>query len=341
MASKDKGRGRSRRRMPPAVVINVHATFNNTVLTVADKLGNVLMWESSGASGFKGNRKGTPYAAQLAAENLGKKAVEQGGRRGPHPPARPRLRAGIGGARPERLRPEDHRDQGCDADPAQRLPAAQAAAGVGAMARYRGPVCKLSRREGEDLELKSGMKNFDGKCKSKTPLGMGHGARPPGKPSDYQLHLRAKQKLRRYYGVLERQFRNYYRKAAGGRTDTGESLLQLLESRLDNVVYRIGLGVTRAAARQMVSHNQVLVDGQRVNIPSYQVRPGQRITLSENARAHSRVKEAVAHAEMRELSRDWLDVDLKDFSGKVIGAPTIQDLMHQFDVSLVVEYYSK
>ncbi|MCY4325805.1 MAG: 30S ribosomal protein S4 [Betaproteobacteria bacterium] len=209
------------------------------------------------------------------------------------------------------------------------------------MARYRGPVCKFSRREGEDLELKSGMKNFDAKCKSKTPLGMGHGARPSGKPSDYQLHLRAKQKLRRYYGVLERQFRNYYRKAASGRTDTGESLLQLLEARLDNVVYRIGLGVTRAAARQMVAHGQVLVDGQRVDIPSYQVRPGQLVTLSEAARAHSRVKEAVAHAEMRELSRDWLDVNLKEFSGKVVSAPTIHDLMHLFDVSLVVEYYSK
>ena len=209
------------------------------------------------------------------------------------------------------------------------------------MARYRGPVCKFSRREGEDLELKSGMKSFDAKCKFKTPLGTGHGARPSGKPSDYQLHLRAKQKLRRYYGVLERQFRNYYRKAAGGRTDTGESLLQLLESRLDNIVYRIGLGVTRAAARQMVSHNHVLVDGKRVNIPSYQVRPGQQISLSESARSHSRVKEAVAHAEMRELSRDWLEVNLKDFSGRVLGVPVIDDLVHQFDVSLVVEYYSK
>ena len=209
------------------------------------------------------------------------------------------------------------------------------------MARYRGPVCKLSRREGEDLELKSGMKNFDAKCKSKTPLGTGHGARPAGKPSDYQLHLRAKQKLRRYYGVLERQFRNYYHRAASGRTDTGESLLQLLEARLDNVVYRIGLGVTRAAARQMVSHNQVLVDGKRVNIPSYRVRPGQQVSLTENARGHSRVKEAVAHAEMRELNREWLDVNLKEFAGKVVSEPGIQELMHQFDVSLVVEYYSK
>ncbi len=209
------------------------------------------------------------------------------------------------------------------------------------MARYRGPTCKLARREGEDLEFKSGIKSFDQKCRSKTLPGSGHGGRAPGKPSDFQIHLRAKQKLRRYYGVLERQFRTYYKRAAGGRTDTGESLLLLLESRLDNVVYRMGLAVTRAEARQMVTHRQVLVDGRLVNIPSCQVKPGQKIELSARAREHVRAKEAIAHAEIRDMDLGWLEVDLRAFAGKVAGKPDIQGLMRRFDVSLVVEYYSK
>lgn len=209
------------------------------------------------------------------------------------------------------------------------------------MARYTGPVCKLARREGEDLEHKSGIKGFEFKCKSKVPPGTGHGGRPSAKPSDYQMHLRAKQKVRRYYGILERQFRNYYKKAAGGKTDTGETLLRLLETRLDNVVYRMGLAVTRAAARQLISHKHVLVDGKCINIPSYQLSPGQVISLAPKAQEHASVKDAIAQAEIRATEYGWLEVSLANLSGRFINPPEIQELIRKFDVRLVVEYYSK
>ena len=140
------------------------------------------------------------------------------------------------------------------------------------MARYIGPKCKLSRREGTDLFLKSGVRALDSKCKIETVPGV-HGARRT-RLSDYGIQLREKQKVRRIYGVLEKQFRNYYADAARIKGATGENLLQLLERRLDNVVYRMGFGVTRAESRQLVSHKAILVNGQAVNIPSYQVGPG-------------------------------------------------------------------
>ena len=151
------------------------------------------------------------------------------------------------------------------------------------MARYRGPSLRLSRREGTDLYLKSGVRAIESKCNMDTQPGV-HGARR-GRLSDYGLQLREKQKVRRMYGVLEKQFRNYYKKAASSKGNTGENLLSLLEKRLDNVVYRMGFGSTRAEARQMVSHKAFMVNGKVVNIPSYQVQAGDEIEVRESKKA--------------------------------------------------------
>lgn len=209
------------------------------------------------------------------------------------------------------------------------------------MARYLGPSCKLARREGSDLELKSGIKSFELKCKSKTLPGTGHGARLRGRPSDYQIHLRAKQRMRRYYGVLEKQFRRYYKNAAAARGDTGEMLMSLLESRLDNIVYRMGFATTRSQARQLVSHKHVLVDDLRVNIPSYLVRENQAVSIAKQARTQAQIKDAISQAEVRATEHNWIDVNFASFSGKVVGVPDLADLGFKFDISLVVEHYSK
>ena len=206
------------------------------------------------------------------------------------------------------------------------------------MARYIGPKCKLSRREGTDLQLKSGVAAFDKKCKSETPPGQ-HGARR-GRLSDYGVQLREKQKVRRIYGVLEKQFRNYYKEAARLKGATGENLLQLLESRLDNVVYRIGFGSTRAEARQLVSHKAVLVNGATVNIPSYQVKPGDVISLREKARKQLRIQSAMALAAQRG-EPEWIEVNGDKLEGTFKAVPDRQDLSTEINENLIVELYSK
>ena len=174
------------------------------------------------------------------------------------------------------------------------------------MARYLGPTCKLSRRESTDLFLKSGVRSLDSKCKTETAPGQ-HGLRR-GRLSDYGVQLREKQKVRRIYGVLEKQFRNYYKQAARLRGATGENLLQLLECRLDNVVYRMGFGCTRAESRQLVAHSAILVNGRKVNIPSYQVQAGDVITVRERSRNQLRIQSAMALAAQRGAA-EWLEVD--------------------------------
>jgi small subunit ribosomal protein S4 len=206
------------------------------------------------------------------------------------------------------------------------------------MARYRGPTCKLARREGTDLFLKSGVKPLEAKCKLDVPPG-GHGQRRP-RISDYGLQLREKQKLRRMYGVLERQFLNYYKRAAKGRGSTGENLLKMLESRLDNVVYRMGFASTRAEGRQLVSHKGIMVNEQIVNIPSYQLEAGDKIAVRERAKAQTRIKAALDIATQVGLP-DWVEVDDKKMEGVLRTLPEREEILPDINENLVVELYSK
>jgi small subunit ribosomal protein S4 len=206
------------------------------------------------------------------------------------------------------------------------------------VARYIGPKCKLSRREGTDLYLKSSRRALETKCNLETPPGV-QGAKR-GRPSDYAMQLREKQKLRRMYGVLEKQFSNYYKEAARIKGSTGENLLTLLESRLDNVVYRMGYGSTRAEARQLVSHKAILVDGEIVNIPSYRVKPNQTISIRERAKKQTRIAESLELAGQRGLP-GWVEVDAKKMEGVFKSNPDRTDLPAEINESLVVELYSK
>lgn len=206
------------------------------------------------------------------------------------------------------------------------------------MARYLGPRCKLARREKADLSLMSGVRSLDTKCKLDNPPGM-HGSRR-GRETEYGAQLREKQKLRRIYGVLERQFRNYFKKAARIKGSTGENLLKLLECRLDNVVYKMGFGATRAEARQLVSHRTILVNGKVVNIPSYTLSPGDQVSVKENARKQLRIQGALALAQAKP-SCGWLEIDVNDLKGVFKQVPEMTDLPPDINVKLIVELYSK
>lgn len=208
------------------------------------------------------------------------------------------------------------------------------------MARYIGPTCKLARREGVDLELKSPARGLESKCKLSQPPGQ-HGASRRVRLSDYATQLREKQKVRRIYGILERQFRNYYQLAAKQRGATGENLLRLLESRLDNVVYRMGFAVTRAQARQMVTHKAILVNGRAVNIPSYRVKPEDVVAVREKAKNQLRVKEAVTLSQEMNLVPAWLEVDSTKMEGVFKVYPDRDELSAAINESLIVELYSK
>lgn len=209
------------------------------------------------------------------------------------------------------------------------------------MARNLDPKCRQCRREGEKLFLK-GEKCFTDKCaieKRNFPPGQ-HGQRRNQRLSDYGVQLREKQKVRRIYGVLESQFRSYYAEADRQKGITGENLLQLLECRLDNVAYRMGFGSSRTEARQIVRHNSILVNGKRVNIPSYQVRPGDEIQVAEAARAQLRIKGALEAAEQRGFP-EWISVDVKALKGTFKAKPQRDELPATINESLVVELYSK
>jgi len=207
------------------------------------------------------------------------------------------------------------------------------------MARYLGPKCKLSRREGTDLFLKSGAKPLDAKCKLEVPPGGVKGERR-SRLSDYGLQLREKQKLRRMYGVLERQFRNYYTKAASRPGSTGVNLLQMLEARLDNVVYRMGFAATRNEARQLVSHKAITVNGQTVNIPSFQCKPGDVIAVREKAQKQLRIQAAL-QIKAQVGFPSWVEVDEKKFSGVLKQLPDRDEILPDINENLVVELYSK
>lgn len=209
------------------------------------------------------------------------------------------------------------------------------------MARNLDPKCKQCRREGEKLFLK-GEKCFTDKCgieKRSYPPGQ-HGQRRGGRLSDYGVQLREKQKLRKIYGILEKQFRSYYAEADRLKGVTGENLLQLLESRLDNVVYRMGIGVSRSESRQLVRHNSITVNGNRVNIPSYQVKPGDQVAVAEASKNQLRVKAATEAADERGFP-EWVEVDVKKLSGTFKNKPQRDDLPPTINESLIVELYSK
>ena len=206
------------------------------------------------------------------------------------------------------------------------------------MARYLGPTCKLSRREGTDLFLKSGVRPLESKCRSESAPGQ-HGQRR-GRLSDYGVQLREKQKVRRIYGVLEKQFRNYYKAAAKIKGNTGENLLSLLETRLDNVVYRMGFGSTRAESRQLVAHNAILVNGQKVNIPSYNVKVGDVVSLREKSKKQLRVQTALQLAAQRG-EVEWVAVDSNKMEGTFSRTPDRADLPAEINENLIVELYSK
>ncbi len=206
------------------------------------------------------------------------------------------------------------------------------------MARYIGPKCKLSRREGTDLFLKSGSRAIESKCNIESAPGQ-HGQRR-GRLSEYGSQLREKQKVRRIYGVLERQFHGYYKEAARRKGATGENLLQLLESRLDNVVYRMGYGATRSESRQLVSHKAITINGKTVNIPSYQVQPGDVVAVREKSKNQLRIAQALELCAQRGRV-EWVEVDAEKKSGVFKNVPERSDLSSDINESLIVELYSK
>jgi len=207
------------------------------------------------------------------------------------------------------------------------------------MARYIGPKCKLSRREGTDLGLKSARRSLDTKCKLDSKPGQ-HGRTSGARTSDFGGQLREKQKVKRMYGVLERQFRRYFAEAERRKGNTGENLLQLLECRLDNVVYRMGFGSTRAEARQLVSHKAITVNGQSVNIPSYQVKVNDVIAVREKSKTQARVIDSVNLADGNGFPV-WVSVDPKKLEGTFKSLPERSELSQEVNESLIVELYSR
>lgn len=208
------------------------------------------------------------------------------------------------------------------------------------MARYIGPTCKLARREGADLSLKSPARALDSKCKLETKPGQ-HGASKRARLSDYAVQLREKQKVKRIYGMLERQFRNVYARASNQKGNTGENLLQILESRLDNIVFRMGFAVTRAQARQLVSHKGVMVNGKCVNLASFAVKPGDEISVTERAKNQLRIQESLKLSGDMDLAPAWIEVDAKKMAGTFKSMPERADLPSDINEALIVELYSK
>ena len=206
------------------------------------------------------------------------------------------------------------------------------------MARYLGPKLKLSRREGTDLFLKSGVRPLDSKCKADVVPGQ-HGARRT-RLSDYAIQLREKQKVRRLYGVLEKQFRRFFAEASRRKGKTGENLLVLMERRLDNVVYRIGFASSRAEARQMVSHRHILVNGKKATIPSLLVSQDDEISVREKSRQNANIVSAM-EAALRKGTSSWLEIDAKNLKAKVLSDPKREELTLPIREQLIVELYSR
>ena len=208
------------------------------------------------------------------------------------------------------------------------------------MARYIGPKAKLSRREGTDLFLKSARRSLDSKCKLDVKPGQ-HGVKSGARTSDYGNQLREKQKVKRMYGILERQFRRYFAEAERRKGNTGETLLRLLEARLDNVVFRIGLARTRSGARQLVSHKHILVNGIVSNSPSHQLRPGDVISVRGKSQSMDVIKDSVANRSPESRRYTWLEFSPDKLEGRFIEYPTRDMIPEKINEQLIVELYSK
>lgn len=209
------------------------------------------------------------------------------------------------------------------------------------MARYLGPKLKLSRREGIDLNLKSARRSFESKVKDVGSKPGQHGKVSGARMSDFCAQMREAQKAKRLYGVLERQFRRYFKEAERRTGNTGDNLLGLLESRLDTVVYRMGFGSTRAEARQLVSHGAILVNGKKVNIPSYSVRAGDVISIREKAQKQARIAEALELATTNGSIPAWVEVDVKKFEGTFKNVPARDEVAYEINDALIIERYSR
>ena len=322
---------------------HIRSSFNNTMVTITDVNGNAISWASAGGLGFRGSRKSTPFAAQMASETAAKAAMEHGLRtvevfvKGPGSGREAAIRAlqsaGLDITLIKDVTPIPH--NGC------RPPKRRRVYGGTTMARYTESVCRQCRREGVKLFLK-GDRCYTAKCavvKRHTIPGQ-HGQSRQRKMSEYGIQLREKQKCRRAYGISESQFRKYYDMATNMRGVTGDNMLFLLERRLDNVVYRLGLADSRPMARQMVNHGLILVDGKKVDIASYLVKPGQTVSVRDKSRDMENLKELREQGASKPIPK-WLELDADKLTGKVVAMPQRDDIDLTVEEHLIVEFYSR
>ncbi len=325
---------------------HIKSTFNNTIVSITDPMGAVISWASAGHVGFKGSRKSTPFAAQMAAESAARKAQEHGMRKVDVFVKGPGCGTRDGDPLAAGRRPGGRHHPGRHPAAPQRLPPAEASAGLKPeeetedMARYTGADCKLCRREKMKLFLK-GAKCESPKCPIEIrPYPPGEHGRGRSKESEYLLQLREKQKARRIYGVLEKQFRGYYDEANRQTGKTGEVMLRILESRLDNVVYRAGFAKSRDMARQLVRHGHIIVNGHKVDIPSYRVGANDIVEVREASRELTPFVVARAEAGSRPVP-PWLEVISNQMRILVHSLPARQVIDTQVQEQLIVEFYSK
>ena len=336
MAAKTTKKTTTKRRVKKNIergAAHIRSSFNNTLVTITDVNGNAISWASAGEMGFKGSRKSTPFAAQMAAEQAAKLAMEHGLKtvevyvKGPGSGREAAIRAlqtaGLEISMIKDVTPIPH--NGCRREEKQ-------------MARYTGAVCRQCRREGQKLFLK-GERCYSGKCAiERRAYAPGQHGQSRKKFSEYGLQLREKQKVRRYYGVLESQFAKYFEMAEKKKGVTGDNLLSIVESRLDNVVYRLGFAMSRPEARQLVRHGHFTVNGKKVDIPSYLLNVGDVIAVKEGSMSSEKIKSIIEANEKRAIVK-WLERD--GTSGKVIGVCEKEDIDLPIEEHLIVELYSK
>ena len=346
-AASSKKKVRTRRRERKNIEkgqVHISSSFNNTMVTITDTQGNAISWASAGGMGFRGSKKSTPFAAQTASETAARAAMEHGLKsvevyvKGPGSGREAAIRAlqtaGLEVTMIKDVTPIAH--NGCRPPKRRRVKHKE----VKDMARYTDAVCRQCRREGQKLFLK-GDRCYTDKCAmNKRAFAPGQHGQGRTKTSDYGQQLREKQKAKRFYGVLESQFRGYFEQAERRPGQTGENLLSTLESRLDNVVYRPGFAMSRAEARQMVSHGHFTVNGRKVNIPSYQVKPGMIVALKESSRSLEKFKANVEANSFRPVPK-WLEYDANNMMAKVTAVPARDDIDLPIEEHLIVELYSK